>query len=483
MSGLNYIVGLGNQQLWDFGRAVYGSSRAGEFLRDLASGANGLDIVVVGDSNTGSAAADMWGYHHGFQQALWERGYTCYATPVCPLVTGFTTGTATATPSIWRGANTMVTGGLAGNAPLLDGDVSGGSTPYAAWDPGTTWTRYGSSTSSPPYKESWAYLANTTQYFSSDGVSIDIDHPLNTNGTTLYYRVRYGRIVGSTGAICPIVLNAPANTDASTRQAFSATSPTGGIDSLAAEVSWTANGTNAYRGGWAYVAPGFVTNGPVAVHSHSMYRRTKGWGVTSHGYQGGETSTQIGEKIDTVKGDPLKEHLKELRARQIAAGGTGRVLVLAHAGVNGSETGTVWVTAMRRLWNAYKSAWSGLGYPAADLAIIAWVSHMYSANDTSAGVSPPAGNMAQMRASSKTMAITEPDMTVVDVSQMLSYNQLVNGSLVSGVSRSYYQKDASNVEITKAHLSGGLTGASTWSPNDGYTELSHLIIGTLIAQN
>lgn len=461
---------------------AFGSLRPSQFISDLAAGRDSLDIVVVGDSNTGSALADMWGYHHGLQQALYNRGYTCYATPVCPIVTGFTTGAANATPNIWRGANTMTTGGLPGNAPLLDGNTSGGSTVYAAWNPGTTWTRYGSSTASPPYLESWAYIAVSTPpyYFSTNGISIDIGHPLNTNGTTLYYRVRYGRFTGSTGAICPIVLNVPANTDASTRQAFPALSTTGGIDSLAAEVSWTANGTNAYRGGWAYVAPGFVTNGPVAVHSHSIYRRTKGWSVTSHGYQGGETSTQIATKIDTVKGAPLQEHLKELRQRQIAAGGTGRVLVMVQSGTNGTDTAETWVAAHKTIWASYRTAWATLGYPPNDLAIVSWVSHPLDANDSSS-TGASIGNLQACRVASQQMALDNPDMCVVNVKSLASYEQLL---WAGGNGTTYYQRynniPSAGANIV-AHLSGGYYSGTTYGPSDGYTMLSNAILGVLLA--
>jgi hypothetical protein len=215
-----------------------------------------------------------------------------------------------------------------------------------------------------------------------------------------------------------------------------------------------------------------------------MYRVTKGWSVTSHGYQAGETSTQIAAKLEAVKGAPLQEHLRELRQRQILAGGTGRVLVFAHAGVNGAETATEWVAAMRLLWGAYKYAWSALGYPSADLAIVAVVSHQINEADTSANLTIP-GNMAQMRAAAKQMVISEPDMTTLDLAQLMPYQRLLNGTLVSGVAKSFYQRDASgNPPATgNAHLSGGYVSVTpTWSPTDGYSEMAHQIIGALIAR-
>lgn len=466
------------------GETTFGSLRPSQFLSDLAAGRDSLDIVIVGDSNTGSAISDMWGYHHGFQQALFTRGYTMYGTPVCPVVTGFTTGAAAATPNIWRGTNTMATGGVAAQSPLLDGNVSGSGTVYAAWSPSVTLTRYGSSTSVPPYKESWGYLANSTQYFSTDGLALNSDHPLVVANTTVRYRVRYGKIVGSAGAFCPIVLDGstPAK-DMSVRQAFPSLSLTGGIDSAAAEVSWsptsTPNAVPPFRGGWAYVSSPSVTNGPTAIHSHSMYRVVKGFAVTSHAYQGGETSTQIAAKIDAVKGTVLQEHLKELRQRQIAAGGSGRVLVMAQSGINGADTATTWVAAHQTIWAAYRSAWATLGYPTSDLAIVSWVGHVLNATDTSD--TGATGNMAECRTAAQQMAANSPDHCVVDVKKLLTYEQLLwAGGNGTTLYQRYNNIPAAGANIV-AHLSGGWYTGTTYGPSDGYSTMSNLIVSALLS--
>jgi hypothetical protein len=55
------LSGLGGPEL-------YGSSRASNMLKDLANGTDSLDIVIIGDSNTGSAVSGMWDTTRDFKQ-------------------------------------------------------------------------------------------------------------------------------------------------------------------------------------------------------------------------------------------------------------------------------------------------------------------------------------------------------------------------------------------------------------------------------
>ena len=64
--------------------AVTGSTRPGRFIGDCIAGSDFLDIVVIGDSNTGSAIVGLWGYHNGLSEALLAAGAHPYATSVYP---------------------------------------------------------------------------------------------------------------------------------------------------------------------------------------------------------------------------------------------------------------------------------------------------------------------------------------------------------------------------------------------------------------
>lgn len=490
---------IGTQPALNRGPNVYGSDKASRFMSDLASGTDSLDIVLLGDSNTGSAISDMWGYHHGLHQTLNDRGYTCYATPVLPAMTDFGAAGSSQTINTWRGNVTLYQGGGA-NAPLLNGNTSGGSTAYSAWTPASTVVRYGSNTASPPSKDSWSYISSTASpyWFAGFGVSIDSNHPLATTGQTLYYRVRYGTFTDSTGKFCPMMFNG-AGTEQWTR---THQSTQGSASSYSVYQNFTTtSGSTSYRANWAFVTTGHPSGvqnvtGPVAIHNHSMYRNVKGWSVTSHQYQGGFSSDMIASVVSGWAN--LSLYLQELRERQIAAGGSGRVLVMYQAGVNATtpgsnpETPTKWVTAARDIWNTYKAAWASLGYPLEDLACCFWCSHQINAADNSS--SGAGGNMIAVRAAANQMAVDVPDMTVVDIKKLLNYTQLLMGTgdigavgnPVANNGKPYYQRISNwpNVGIDfYAHLSGGWTNnvGPVFHPTDGYTLMCNNIINALLS--
>jgi len=477
---------------------VYGSGAASAMLRDLASGTNSLDIVVVGDSNTGSAVSDMWGYHHGFQQTLNDRGYTCYATPMLPTQTDFGAAGSQQTIMTWRGSLQLYQGG-GGNAPLLNGNTSGGATPYAAWTSNSLVVRYGSSSATPPSKDSYAYItsASSPYWFSTFGVSIDSNHPLAQPSQVLKYRVRYGTFTTAGGKFCPMVFNG-SNTEQFGRTHQSTTGASYSFTAYETPAVTTA-GTTSYKAAWSYVTTGQPVNnvtGPVAIHSQSLYRPTKGWSVTAHQYLGGYSSDMIATEVSNWQN--LSLYLRELRERQIAAGGSGRVLLVYQAGVNAATPGNVpenptkWVNAAKAIWNAYKAAWSGLGYPISDLACCFWCSHQINAADNSS--LGAGGNMIAVRAAANQMAIDNPDMTVVDIKRLLNYNQLLMGTgdigaagnPVAGNGKPYYQRinnwPAAGPDFY-AHLSGGWTSnvGPVFHPTDGYTLMCNNIIGALLA--
>ena len=129
---------IGTQPALNRGPNVYGSDKASRFMSDLASGTDSLDIVLLGDSNTGSSIHDFWGYHNGFSEAMNGKGWTFYGTPVLSTMNGRSVNNA---PSMWRGSINY----FAPTGSLLSGITSGGSTTYANWGSSGNWTRYGGS--------------------------------------------------------------------------------------------------------------------------------------------------------------------------------------------------------------------------------------------------------------------------------------------------------------------------------------------------
>jgi hypothetical protein len=533
------------------GPVAYGSRRASQFLKDLASGADSLDIVVIGDSNTGSAQVGMWGYQAGFSQAMFELGWLCYGLPVFPAMYGLTA--ASSATGGWNSSAFL----YAPTGNLASGNISGGATAYNAWTPGkvatvtisnaspgvvtytahgltagaplflattgalplglsagTTyfvktvltadtftvastptgaaintssagggthtlqtcpWVRYGSATATPPAKDDWAYIASGSYAQNFNAVEMAVAHPLNDTSLTLWHRVRFGTFTASGGSF---QARARAYDGGPVYASGSVQSTQGAAYSFGTyEYSFSVTSPTEYmHASWSGGAGGAV--GPCAIHSHTIYCKRKGWSVTSHGYLAGYESASINQVATSIGSTLLQTHLQELRERQIAAGGTGRVLLVSHSGINGNETAENWTACHVAIWNTYKAAWSALGYPATDLAIVSFVGVPANAADNSN--TGTGGNLIAVRAAANLLPNTQPDMTVIDAKAMMPYSRAIVGI---GNGRSYYQRTNNlpnaGSDIT-VHLSGGIYTGSTRDTSDGYTVMAHQIINALL---
>lgn len=157
------------------GPVIWGSRRPSQMIADLAAGADSLDIVLIGDSNTGSALAGMWGYHAGLSQSMNDRGWPCYGLPIYPAMTEWNNGPAYALGGWNATAFIFVPTGA-----LNSGRVRGRNTPYSAWSPGSTWVRYGAAQDSPAATDDWAYVESGTYRDSFNGVWLPGASPLNS---------------------------------------------------------------------------------------------------------------------------------------------------------------------------------------------------------------------------------------------------------------------------------------------------------------
>ena len=457
------------------GPGVYGSETACRFIKDLASGTDSLDLVIIGDSNTGFAPAGMWGYNSGFQEALNLKGWTCYGTPVLPIMDDYTSNYNL---NVWSGEISI----KVANGNCLNGNTSGGSTAFAGWTPSVsgslTYVRYGSTSSTPVYKQAWAYISSTSSNAYQDhyhGMTINSSHPLTSNALTIWYRVRFGTFATGSGKFQPNVrgeLEAAPWTVTNIARSSVVNTNTGASSFAVTEHSFTPRSGESQRAS-PFGDGNSQSVGPIAIHSQSMYCKRKGWAVHSHGFFAGYTSTEIASQISATGSTLLQTQLQELRERQIAAGGTGRVLILMHSGINGNDTSSTWTAAHISVWNTYKAAWTALGYPASDLAIVSWVGVPRNSNDSSSSGS--AGNLVAVRAAANEMVQTNTDMTVVDIKQFLNYAQCNRGT---GGGRTYYST------ANTVHLSGGYSSGSfptgTKDTSDGYTIAADLILNALV---
>lgn len=452
------------------GPIIWGSRRASQMIADLATGTDSLDIVLIGDSNTGSALYGMWGYHSGFSQSLNDRGWPCYGLPIYPAMTEWRNQAAYSLGGWNSFAYLYVPSGALGS-----GKAQGAGTPYSVWSPRTTWVRYGASQDVPPATDDWAYIESGTYRNAYNGLVLPAESPINSSSLTLWHRIRWGGFSVGDGSFAAATLSGASGMPVATGP----TQPTniGQAYSFSAyEYPFTPPGGVGLLASWSSGASG--ATGPCAIHSQTIYCRRKGWSVTSHGYLAGYDSQSIGSTISGIGSTLLKTHLQELRERQIAAGGSGRVLLMAHSGINGNETPVAWTSCHKAIWSAYKAAWAELGYPASDLAIVSFVGVPRNVEDSSSAGAP--GNLIPVREAAKSMAIENPDMTVIDVKSILGYARAVVGV---GNGRSYYQRTGNlptpGEDIT-VHLSGGLISDSTKDTSDGYTLVSHAILDALL---
>jgi hypothetical protein len=217
-----------------------------------------------------------------------------------------------------------------------------------------------------------------------------------------------------------------------------------------------------------------------------MYARRKGWAVTSLSYLGGYNSQGIAGVLGGVKNTSLKALVKEIRERQRTAGGSGRVVIMAQSGVNSYpaspgpnyETPQRWADAYKSIWASFKEIWISLGYPLSDLAIVSWVSHPISSSDGSSG-SSLANNLISVRSAANQMAIENPDMTVIDIKKLISYNSLVTGNGNGQSLFQYWNNSPIVAPDFPAHLAGGgvLTGASVFATNATFDATSFTLTG------
>jgi hypothetical protein len=225
----------------------------------------------------------------------------------------------------------------------------------------------------------------------------------------------------------------------------------------ALEWSFTPPSTQGYTVG-PYGANGIAdtfTRGPFAALGHSVYTARKGWAVHTHHHGSGQTSAQISTATaNTAAKARLQAELKEMRERQQAAGGSGRVMIFWNSGINGPDTGAVWTASMLATWNNYKSVWASLGYPLGDLCIVACYTFPFNtvANENAIA--------AAARATANLVPGNNPDVTVIDLGVATPYKYLAGyyhgGIPLYQAFGNYPYLSAGN---TLAHLSGGPCGS------------------------
>jgi hypothetical protein len=477
-------------------------------LQDVAAGRDSLDIIVIGDSNAGFPGDN--GYTVAWNRVMqFGLRVPVYATP---LMGGGPTNVSQLTTPNGRGdglwslgvgqswsANTNAGGSNSGTTykqmiQSTDSEIVG----LRNWL-GFNFTNYtvNDTTNKSIFPQGWMsnpavvevgqnYTSGTTfathNFITISNQSVSGVNTFGselgfgtagTGGHALQYRIVYGTFptagsfkpyafyLGTTGAL----LRDSSTTSTGggygyATKAFNISSFTlAAVGSQPNRVCFTWDGANS-------ATTSDQANGPFACLWQSVIRPNfKGYSVNCLNYFGGLTTTQVAEKIEDCD-KMLDAYLKELRERQIAGGGTGRVLVFLNSGINGTETTTTWPAAAQRIIDRITSRWVLTGGSASNLAFVFTLTHpttdgavAWTANR--AAVATAANNYAAANGNTYNLA-------VVDIAQMMT-------GLV--MSRYSMYDSGGQAHLTKV----AIPPATVTTATDGYESIVQSIVSSLLA--
>ncbi len=406
---------------------IYGSSRPSSWLRDARLGVDSVDFLVMGDEN----AAISGGWTQGFIAGPALSGIPMYASPFYQTCTNFVPAYASppqAAPAMSQDLvigvtsinATAASGGStapsSGNAaapaavkanwnsnPLLSGNGTGlnyggtlgdGGFKFMdfIWQPsGTFWSSWINGIHLNNGSIANCFSASTVCTFrmlyatSGSGASVTVNARAEAPNSTSYGKTLYN-LADTAGATAVIEHTRTAGTPPG-RMLFSIADygGTGGTDRL---------------------------TGPVGVYGYSVYKpATKGVSATV-GHQWGFTGfSQLAAGLarDSLL---MKTLMKELRQRQIAAGGTGRLCVVLEGGVYTDSPASIEADVTAAI-NDIRADWTSQGFPATDISFLVMVGH-----PPSSGTDAFAAN----RAGAKTATLTHSDAAFVDLHEIAPHS-------------------------------------------------------------
>ena len=465
------------------GPEVYGSSRASTFLKDLDSGTDSLDVLVIGDSNGGQ---NEWGYTGGANNALGSGlSISPYATPLL------------AGGRFWGSPNSYSPNG----APIYENMIGVGLFQYSSddnsaggtgstgnvrlmvrcpSDTGNDALKYSlgfdttnastTLTTMLPQPNRWmwdpAVVPSGTVYCSPTGVTnalrVRTTSPLVSSSRTARYRVVSGTYSTGSGQFKALISNA-SSTVYGVSSFVSTNTGASGYQTTSISYTTPSSPTNdlwcTWDGGASASANSRLVTGPFACLWHSFSVNVKGYSVSNLTTSDGRTTTQLAaivEGMDKI----LDSCLKELRERQVLAGGTGRVLVFCNSGVNGSETGSTYTAAIARIRDRVAARWIASGGTADQLAFVFSVTAQINPTYTGSG-SAWITARPSVSSTANTYAVTNAGdgngVCIVDTSVNAGYSYLT--------SNSYYN----NTSTDQIHLT-----------NAGYNAVSLVIANALL---
>jgi hypothetical protein len=473
-------------------------------LQDVAAGRDSLDIIVIGDSNAGFPGDN--GYTVAWNRVMqFGLRVPVYATPLMSggpsnqsqLTTGNSRGDGLWSLGVAQSWNAHTNAGGTNTGTTFknmiqstDSEIVG----LRTWL-GFNFTDYNVNSTDNKSIFPLGWMSNPAvvevgQRFTSSfnnyiAVSNQVVSGFNafgselgfgtagTGGHALQYRIVYGTFptagsfkpyafyLGTTGAL----LRDSSTTSTGggygyATKAFNISSFTlAAVGSQPNRVCFTWDGANS-------ATNADQANGPFACLWQSVIRPNfKGYAVNCLNYFGGLTTTQVAEKIEDCD-KMLDAYLKELRERQVAGGGTGRVLVFLNSGINTPETTTTWPAAAQRIIDRFRARWAATGGTLSNLAFVFTVTHP----TTDAGVTWTA-NRAAVAAAANAYAVANGstyNLAVVDIGQMMTGLVMLRYSMYDIAGQAHLTKVA-------------IPPATVTTATDGYESIVQSIVSSLLS--
>jgi hypothetical protein len=401
--------------------AIVGQQSARRFFKDANAGLDSFDLLIAGDSNTNYSG---WGWCDGLNYALATHSSALpYATPIIPttswdLNTFYGVDTSEGAFSRINSSGSLVNpnGSPALGGTLAKGITSGPTDLTNAMNPGTGNLQ----PNTVPFDYGWVSSGDWADPFAAVYMYESSAVP-NWITLALNYRVVHGK-GPSMGT-----LRLGARRDTAPFTKLGDTQVSCAQSSYEWVTSTLSIAADSGRAGIQYafnVCSNNITStgggtcrmtGPMAWALHSVCTPRKGFAVTSISHHGGANMDTVASNVAQAI-TIVKQYLKEARQRQIACGGSGRVIVCIQGGIN---TGTnPWRQSAESFFSTCETAWSQLGFPTNDLAFLGFVSHQKDAVD----------GMATERASALAMSSDYPKYETINLTGLITYSELNTGS-------------------------------------------------------
>lgn len=472
----------------------YGNNRAASFLRDAINGTDSVDIITIGDSNAGN---NDYGYTVGLDRTLaYSYGATMYASPLTSqgnYYQGVTSASYIVAENMALTGNWYFTGYV---DPATGGTTTGytgasGSTRLMGYFTGdtaidalktylniNTTTINNNSTCTVSQPNRWMALpccVASAATFGGNGTTnamrLRTWSPLLFGGAADFqYRLVYGTFATGSGQFKLRASNGSTTTYAISSGFVPTNTGATGYKTETLDFNVSGEVFCSWDGG---NTPGAnVCTGPFAALWGSIIRKnTKGYSISNFTTSEGRTSAQI-YTILTNMDKMLDAYLKEIRQRQVEAGGSGRAVVWFNSGING-DTAVNWTDNATLIRDLIISRWVATGGDASKLAFIMSVSHPVVSYGSWAANRPAVAAAANSWAT--TNANDGKGVCVVDIATRYPAVKLASGSSPYNATYGYYDTGG------QQHLAGAYSGGGTTVRGSGYDAVAGAVINTVLS--